>query len=191
MHNRVPGRRRRPVSSCAHREDLSRLFGGVAERVYSGASLGTEDEVARSQLLLASAGSGETGRPLSTKNISSAPKCMCIHIPDASGASSATVSPPSWPRPAARTLDAESRSFFVVSVPCVGEQVLTIHSCSLQVVAVARSTRGLESSLGPCANHARRSPRRTAISSPDPRRDRNGRALRWRERGVPLWLVPG
>jgi hypothetical protein len=30
----------------------------------------------------------------------------------------------------------------------------------------------------PCANHARRSPRLTAISSPDPRRDRNVRRLR-------------
>ena len=35
-----------------------------------------------------------------------------------------------------------SPGFFVVSVPCVGEQVLANHFVYLQVVAVARSVRG-------------------------------------------------
>src|SRR5205823_14060155 len=35
-----------------------------------------------------------------------------------------------------------SAGFFVLSVPCVGEQALTSHTVYLQVVAVARSIRG-------------------------------------------------
>src|SRR5215211_1885671 len=40
-------------ASGADREELSGLFGGVAEGVESGTSLGAEDEVARSQLFFA------------------------------------------------------------------------------------------------------------------------------------------
>src|SRR5437667_3771082 len=75
------------------------------------------------------------------------------------------VRPPedSMPRP----------GFFVLSVPCVGEQVLTIHSWYLRVVAVGAQrlsprTRG----LGNTAPETRGcSPRQTATSPPDPRHD--------------------
>ena len=160
------------------REDLSGFFGGVAERVESGTSLGAEDEVARSQLLFGRVGSGRrddrSGRRTSLRLRSACASASS----GASGASSYSVAPilASSGRQKTRCRVPSSSSY---SVPCVGEQVLTSHSVDLQVVAVARSVRGrLESSLGACANHARQSPRLTAISSPDPRQDRNVRRLR-------------
>jgi hypothetical protein len=76
----------------ADREDLSGFLRRVAERVQSGTSLGAEDEVARSQLLFAVL-VPEDGTPLRTKNISSAPKCICIRIPVAPASSSYSVAP--------------------------------------------------------------------------------------------------
>src|SRR5256885_6739462 len=61
--------------------------------------------------------------------------------------------------------------FFVLSVPCVGEQVLTIHSWYLRVVAVgAQRLSPRVTGLGNTAPETRGcSPRQTATSPPDPR----------------------
>jgi hypothetical protein len=76
----------------AHREDSRWLLGAVEERVQPGTSLETEDEVAGASSSSPSC-FWRTGRPLRTKNISSAPKCMCSRWPAAPGGSSYSVDP--------------------------------------------------------------------------------------------------
>ena len=75
------------------REEPDGLVGRVAERVQSGTSLGTEDEVARGELAPSPSWLRKSGRPLRTKNISSAPKCMWSRASGAPGASSYSVAP--------------------------------------------------------------------------------------------------
>ena len=62
----------------AHREDLRGLSGGVAERVQPGPPLRAEDDVSRSQRFLTVLPAERAAWPRRTKNISSAPKCMCM-----------------------------------------------------------------------------------------------------------------
>src|SRR5215216_189193 len=66
-----------------------------------------------------------------------------------------------------------SPGFFVLSVPCVGEEVLTIHWWYLRVVAVgAQPPEPRSTGLGNTAPETRGySPRQTATSPPDPRQD--------------------
>ena len=105
-----------------------------------GTSLRAEDEVARSQLLFAvlvpeDGTTAEDEEHLFGPEVHMQPRVRrvggqlvqrCSHL--------GVVRPPKDSMPGA--------SFFVVSVPGVGEQVLASHSVYLQVVAVARSIRG-------------------------------------------------
>src|SRR5580765_7267362 len=143
----------------------------------SGTSLGAEDEIARRQLLFAVLVPEHRTTAEDEEHLLGSEMHVQPRLRRAGGQFVERCSHPGVVRPPEDSMP--SPVFFVVSVPRVGEQVLTNHSVHLQVVAVARSNRGgLESSLGACANHARLSPRLAAISSPGPPWDRNVRRLR-------------
>src|SRR5215204_4904263 len=153
------------------RKDPSGFLAGVAERVYAGTSLGAEDEIARSQLgfavLVPEVGTtAQDEEHLFGSEVHMDPPFGRVGGQFVQGgAHPGVVRTPedSMPSPA----------FFVLSVPCVGEEVLTIHPWYLRVVAVGArcSIRRVRASATLRRKTRGCSPRQTATSPPDPRRD--------------------
>src|SRR6185437_13838451 len=118
-------------------EDLSGLVARVAERVGSGTSLGAEDEVAWSQLLLAVLVSEHGTTADHEKHLLGSEVHIHPHARRVRGQFVQRRPHPGVVRPPEDSMP--GALFVVVSVPCVVEQVLTSHVVYLQVVAVARS----------------------------------------------------
>ena len=114
----------------ADREDLSGLFGRVAERVQSGTSLGAEDDVARSQRLFAVPVPEDGTTAQDEEHLFGSEVHVHPHPMRAGRQFVQRCSHPGVVRPPEDSTP--SPVFFVVSVPCVGEQVLTSHSVNLQ-----------------------------------------------------------
>src|SRR5215211_6496432 len=171
MRVRARGRRRRPGSPGADREELSGLFGGVAEGVEPGTSLGAEDEVARSQLLFAVLVPEEGTTAQDEEHLFGSEVHMHPHLGRVGGQFVQRCPHPGVVRPPEDSMP--SPGFFVLSVPCGEEEVLTIHSWYLRVVAVgAQRLSPRTTGLGNTAPETRGcSPRQTATSPPDPRQD--------------------
>src|SRR5687767_5825753 len=103
------------------REDPSGFFGGVAERVESGTSLGAEDEVARSQLLFTVLVAEEGTTAQDEEHLFGSEVHVDPHLWRAGGQLVQRCSHPGIVRPPEDSLP--SPGFFVLSVPCVGEEV--------------------------------------------------------------------
>src|SRR5215204_4897724 len=154
----------------ADREDPSGFFVGVAERVESCTSLGAEDEIARSQLLFAVLVPEEGTTAEDEEHLLGAEVHMYRRLRRAACQFVQRSSHPGVLRPPEDSIS--SPVFFVLSVPCVGEEVLTIHSWYLRVVAVGAQCSSARSQ--PSATLRRKrgcSPRETATSPPDPQQD--------------------
>jgi hypothetical protein len=138
------------------REDLSGFFGGVAERVQAGTSLGTEDEVARSQLLFAVLVPEDGTTAQNEEHLFGSEMHMHPHLRRVGGQFVQRCSHPGVVRPPEDSMPGPG--FFVLAVPCVGEEVLTIHSWYLRVVAVdAQPPKPPQYGPRPhCAGNARR-----------------------------------
>src|SRR5256714_4082234 len=116
------------------REDLSGFVAWVAERVESGTSLGAEEEVARSQLLFAVLVPEEGTTTQDEEHLFGSEVHVHSHLRRVGGQFVQRCSHPGVVRPPEDSMPCPG--FFVLSVPCVGEQVLTIHAWYLRIVAV-------------------------------------------------------
>ena len=108
------------------RKDPSGFFGGVAERVQAGTSLGAEDEVTRSQLLFAVLVPEEGTTAQDEEHLFGSEVHVHPHLRRVGGQFVQRRSHPGVVRTPEDSMP--SPNFFVLSVPCVGEQVLTIHA---------------------------------------------------------------
>src|SRR5579859_2849237 len=109
----------------ADREDLSGFPGGVAERVEAGTSLGAEDEVSRSQLLCAVWVPEDGTTTQHEEHLFGSEVHVHPHLGRVGSQFVQRCSHPGVVRPPEDSMP--SPGFVVLSVPCVGEEVLTIH----------------------------------------------------------------
>ena len=167
------------------REDLSRLFGVAAERVESGTSLRAEDEVAGSQGLLAVLVPEDGTTVQDEEQLFGSEVDMHPHLRRV-GPVRTALPHPGAVRPPEDSMP--SPGVFVLSVPCVGEEVLTIHAWYLRVVAVDAQPTEPAVRASATLRRKRAAARR---AKPLPRRRIHSRIMPTRERGRRPSVVEG